>query len=179
MTSGTPPAWGRAWWRSTLRMLTAMSSPRTGMPLPRAANSSVRRKPLVRSDWAALRPATTSECAVSSLDNREPYPLIRRLVNIRAALLASRRSGGQERHRPPVPLVGRTVRCPEPVLLVQGAEDHVEGDQPGESGAVRRHASARHEAVREELDGPGPDEHRRAEACAHLWLACTCPSSTS
>src|SRR5918997_4984312 len=141
MASGTPPAWGRAWWRSTLRTLTARSSPRIGMPLPNAPKSRVRRRPLARSEWAALRPAPSSECAVRAPERRWPRPPIARLLS--SAFVRPWLSGGardQERRGPPVALVGGAVRRPQPLLLVHGAEDDVEGNERREGRAVRRHA---------------------------------------
>src|SRR5918997_4237847 len=167
MASGTPPAWGRAWWRSTLRTLTARSSPRIGMPLPKAPKSRVRRRPLARSEWAALRPAPSSECAVRAPERRGPGPLIARLLSsaFGRLLRLSRGARDQERRGPPVALVGGAVRRPQPLLLVHGAEDDVEGDERREDGAVRRHAGQEQKEpegsqvarVAGKAEGPGSD----------------------
>src|SRR5918998_3872183 len=148
MASGTPPAWGRAWWRGSFKTLTARSSPRIGMALPSAAKSRVRRRPRVRSEWTRLKPATITECAVTVLDRWESLTVrlpalasraLRREAH-RGDLPSRRRARYEERHRSPVPLVGRAVGCEEAVLLVQGAKDRVEGAQRREGGAVHRHA---------------------------------------
>ena len=75
MASGTPPTWGRAWWRTTFTTLTATSSLRIGMALPGAAKSRVWRKPRIRSECTTPRAATIRECAVTALDRRGSNPL--------------------------------------------------------------------------------------------------------
>ena len=125
------------------------------MTFPNAAKSRVRRKPRVRSEWTTLSPATIKECAVSALDKRESNPLTPpfafSVIDMRAtpvlsvaerivAPLPSRTPGYQERHNPPVALVGSAVLSVQPVLLVHGTQDNVEGYERREDCAVRRHA---------------------------------------
>src|SRR5215210_6905152 len=55
-------------------------------------------------------------------------------------VLPSWTTGYEERHRPSVAFVGSAVGRPQPVFLVHGAQDNVEGYEHQEDSAVRRHA---------------------------------------
>ena len=126
------------------------------MAFPDAAKNRVLREPRVRSEWTTLKAATIKECVVTALDKRESNPPHasfrlyghRDSGDTRARSLEERTvtplpflaTGYQERHHPPVTLVGSAVRRPQPVLLVHGTKDNVEGYKSREDGTVRRHS---------------------------------------